>query len=135
MAPMVLVVACGRPPPPKPPPAEIVVNGPADVNGKWVSDDDMDFGYVMTIDKAGAIDLTIDRNKLGRCEQKGTLVAVAPNKLRATYTHDECHREMVGMPIDIVVASFTGDTLTIAFTAPGIEERHIYRRAPKSPVQ
>jgi hypothetical protein len=135
LAPWVLVVACGHTPPPKPPPAEIVVNGAADVKGKWVSDDDMDFGYVMTIDGAGAIDVVTDRNKLGRCEQKGALIAVAANKLRATYDHDECHRELVGHPIEISVSSFTGDLLTITLTAPGIEERHTYRRAPSSAVK
>jgi hypothetical protein len=126
----VILVGCGHAPPPKPPPAEREVKATADLAGTWVTSDDLDWGYRMAIAADGAIDVVIDRNKLGRCEQKGTLEVVGPNKFRVTYAKNECNRDYTGAALELGVTSFTGDELAIVVTGFGSEERHAYRRAP-----
>ena len=120
------VVACGKPPPPKPPPTELRVEQVADVAGRWVAADDMDWGYTMTIEASGVIDVWIDRGKMGRCEQKGTIAAAASRVFRVTYTRGECNPQAVNVPIDMTIASFTGETLTVVVA----DQRRTYQRAP-----
>src|SRR5512139_2386170 len=104
LAPVVVLVACGTPPAHKPPPAELPADKVADLAGRWVANDDMDFGYAMTIDEAGGIDVWIDRGKLGRCEQKGTIEPAQSRRFRVVYKIGQCNPQAVGVPVDLEVA-------------------------------
>ena len=105
----------------------------ADLAGRWVSSDDLDWGYTLTIDASGALDQWIDRGKMGRCEQKGTLKPLAPRAFRIAYAREECHRDDTlpnGLAqLTLKVASFTGDVLAIELAGDGTAEHRVYRRA------
>jgi hypothetical protein len=118
--------ACSKPPPPRPPPSELRADQVADVAGRWVTNDDLDWGYTMTIEPGGVIDVWIDRGKMGRCEQKGTIAAGGQRVFRVVYTRGECNPQVVNVPIDMTIASFTGESLTVVVA----EQRRTYRRAP-----
>jgi hypothetical protein len=126
-APLVLVVllGCSKPPPPKAPAAEQTADKVADIAGRWAANDELDWGYTMTIDAGGGIDVWIDRGKMGRCEQIGKIVGKATRVFTVTYVRGECNPEAVGIPIDMTVASFTGETLTVVVA----EQRRTYARA------
>ena len=130
LAPVVVLVACGTPPAHKPPPAELSADKLADVAGRWVTNDDMDFGYSMTIDDKGGIDVWIDRGKLGRCEQKGTIEPAQSRTFRVVYKVGECNPQAVGIPIVMKVASFTGANLTVVVG----EQTRTYQRASETPT-
>jgi|SRR5688500_5136053 len=121
-----LLGACSKPPPPKPPPAERSADKVADIAGRWVASDEMDWGYDMKIEASGAIDVWIDRGKTGRCEQKGTITPAASRVFRVVYTRGECNPGAVNVPIDMTVKSFTGDALTIVVA----DQARTYQRAP-----
>ncbi len=99
------------------------MSSPADLAGKWTASDELDFGYTLTIGADGSYDQWIDRNKLGRCEQKGTLAGSGP-QLQLTYKVNDCHRELAGTAQTLTIESFDGTSLTIAIG----DERHVYRR-------
>jgi hypothetical protein len=127
MASSSLLMACSSPPPPKAPPAERAANQVADIAGRWVTSDEMDNGYSMTIDASGAIDVWIDRGKTGRCEQKGTIKSgSASGVFEVTYTRGECNPQAVGVPIAMKVTSFTGDALTVSVA----DQSRTYQRGP-----
>ena len=107
------LVGCGGAPAKKAPPKELPVERISDLAGRWVSSDEMDWSYDMTITAKGDIDVWIDRGKMGRCEQKGTIVALADKMVRMIYTKGECNPQAVRVPIDMHVTSFTGDSLTV----------------------
>lgn len=107
------LVGCGGAPAKKAPPKELPVERIADLAGRWVTSDEMDWSYEMTIIPKGDIDVWIDRGKMGRCEQKGTIVALADKMVRVIYTRGECNPQAVRVPIDMHVTSFTGDSLTV----------------------
>ena len=128
-----VIASCAKPPPPKPPPAELEITGPASFAGSWVTDDDMDRGYNLVIDPAGKLVLTIDRGKMGRCEQKGTLeVGANPRTYRIVYTKNTCNPDYGGTPLEIKITSFTGAQLALVITGDGAERRPVYARDPKS---
>jgi hypothetical protein len=125
---VVVVASCSKPPPPKPPPAERAADTVADIAGRWVANDEMDWGYSMTIEPGGVIDVWIDRGKLGRCEQKGTIERGTANRtFRVIYTRGECNPEAVDVPIELTVRSFTGGVLAIAVA----DQTRTYQRAPE----
>jgi hypothetical protein len=135
---VVLLVACGSPPVRKTPPKELPADSLGDIAGRWVTSDDMDIGDSMTIDDSGGIDVWIDRGKMGRCEQKGSIAAAASRTFRVVYKIGECVPQSVGVPVDMKVPSFTGDSLTVVVG----EQSRTYQRAPQatpgrmdSPVQ
>lgn len=103
----------------------------SDIAGRWAAADDMDWGYTMTIaanvsnSSFGEIDVWIDRGKLGRCEQKGTITGRGSRVFRVTYTRGECNPEAVNVPIDMTIASFTGASLTVVVA----EQRRTYTRS------
>ena len=104
-----------------------------DVAGHWVTSDDMDWYYALVVDSTGALDLTVDRNKLGPCEQKGTVVAGSePGTFQLTYTKNECNRDYAGASLVVKVPSFNGESLTLVITGEGTHETHTYKRDPKS---
>jgi len=114
LAPLVLLVACSKPPPPKAPVTEQAADKVADIAGRWVTSDDMDWNYTMTIEASGVIDVWIDRGKMGRCEQKGTIKQGGASRVfRVVYTRGECNPEAVNLPIDMTIGSFTGASLTV----------------------
>jgi hypothetical protein len=123
---LLVLVACSKPPPPKPPPAERTADQVADIAGRWVTSDEMDNSYSMTIEAAGVIEVWIDRGKTGRCQQKGTIAPAGAKKFTVTYTRGECNPQAVNIPIELTVTSFTGDALTIAVAG----EPRTYQRAP-----
>lgn len=124
---VLLVAACSKPAARRPPPVELPADKVADIAGRWASSDELDWGYSMTIAPAGEIDVWIDRARLGRCEQKGTIAAGPTSRtFRVHYTRGECNPEAVGMPIDMTIASFTGSSLTIVVG----DQRRTYSRAP-----
>lgn len=120
------VVACSKPPPAAPRPQERSAETVADIAGRWAANDELDWGYIMTIEAGGVIDVWIDRGKMGRCEQKGTISPAGSRVFRVTYTRGECNPQAVGVPLEMNVASFTGDALTIVVG----DQRRTYTRAP-----
>lgn len=132
--PWLVLVACGHPPAAHAPPADQPVAAAADLAGKWVTSDDLDWGYSLTIDADGGYDQWIDRGHMGRCEQKGALTLVAPRTFRIAFAREECHRD-ASLPnglgrLTMKVGSFTGDVLVLELAGDGLAERHVYRRAP-----
>lgn len=122
-----LAASCSKPSPPKPPPAERPADRVADLAGRWVASDDLDWGYSMTIEPSGVIDVWIDRGKAGRCEQRGTIEpARASRTFRVIYRRGECDPEAVGVPLELTVRSFTGDVLAIVVAG----QARTYQRAP-----
>ena len=115
---------CGHAPPPAPKPAERPVAAVADLAGTWNASDDLDFLYKLTIDKDGAFDLWIDRNKLGKCEVKGKL-ALTAGKLVLAVDLDQCHRDVTETSADVQVEQFTGDAFVLTLR----EDSRAYRRA------
>ena len=122
----VAFAACGGTPHKAAAPVEMPAEKVADVAGVWVASDDMDWGYKMTITAPSTIDVWIDRNKLGRCEQKGTIAASSPRVFRVVYTRGECNPQAVNLPIDMAVASFTGNQLTVVVG----DQKRTYQRSP-----
>jgi hypothetical protein len=125
------LVACGGAPPRKEPPKELPVERISDLAGRWVSSNDMDELYDMTIDARGGIDVWIDRGKMGRCEQKGSIVALADKLVRVIYTKGECNPQAVRIPIDMRVTSFTGESLTVEVAS----QARTYQRAEAEPTR
>lgn len=119
-------VGCGGTQARKEPPKELPVERIGDLTGRWVSSDEMDWSYEMTIDSKGGIDVWIDRGKMGRCEQKGTIVALADRLVRVIYTRGECNPQAVKVPVDMRVTSFTGESLTVEVAS----QARTYQRAP-----
>lgn len=127
-----LACACSHPPPAAPKPAEKPVGSAADIAGTWRASDDMDYAYAMTIDADGAIDIAIDRNKLGKCESHGKLEPAGPHAFAVTFAHDNCHRTLGAdvVTAKLEIASFTGDAITVELTAADLSEHRTYQRAP-----
>ena len=120
-----VLTSCAKPPPPKPPPAQLAADAVADLAGRWVASDDLDWGYSMTIAPTGEIDVWIDRGKMGRCEQKGTIVAQGNRTFRVTYSRGECNPRAVNTPLALMVTSFTGEALTVVVA----DQSRTYQRA------
>ena len=118
------IAACGHPAPPPEKPAQKPVTAVADLAGSWTASDELDFGYALTIGADGSYDQWIDRNKLGRCEQKGTL-AGSGTALQVTYKVNDCHRELAGTTQTLTIEAYDGATLTIATR----DERHVYHHS------
>ncbi|HEY5924226.1 MAG TPA: hypothetical protein VIV11_21260 [Kofleriaceae bacterium] len=121
-----VLFACSKPPTTKQPPAERAADRVVDIAGRWVASDDMDWGYSMTIEPSGVIEVWIDRGKAGRCEEKGTLEPAGSRTFKLTYTRGECNPQAVNVPMDLKIGSFTGNTLTIVVA----NETRTYERAP-----
>jgi hypothetical protein len=123
---LLLLAACSKPPPPKAPVSELPADKLDQIAGRWAANDDLDWGYTMTITPGGSIDVWIDRAKMGRCQQKGTIAAGGASRVfRVTYTRGECNPDAVGIPIEMTIASFTGASLTVVVG----DQRRTYARA------
>ena len=123
---LAVVVACGHPQPVKPAPKQLPVRAASDVQGRWATSDDMDWGYVLNIGADGTFDLVIDRNKLGRCEVKGSLTATGDRSFDLAYGRNDCDREASHTRAPVAITSFTGDALTIQIG----DQTRTYSRAP-----
>lgn len=125
-----LMLACSHPPPPKPVVAERAVTTFADVADEWVTSDDLDWGYFLTIQPDGDFSLSIDRGKLGQCSQHATLLrgSTAP-KFELEVALDDCHPDRASGSMFVTFPSFTGTTLTIDELDGDHHERRTYTRA------
>lgn len=128
-----LLAGCGPAPQPRPAPAELPVTRVADLAGDWVADDDMSWSYALTIRPDGALVGRVDRGKLPRCDQEGTLSAGgAARRFTLAFRKNTCDAQHTGAGVAAVeVASFTGDTLTLVVTQAGTVERRTYQRRPQ----
>ncbi len=120
---LVLLAACSHagPPPAKP---EIAVADAAAIQGHWLFTNDVDWTYFLAIEPDGLLHITLDRGKMGRCEQQGKLVAAGAQHFKITYEKDSCEHEAVRPELELVVGSFTGDDLVIELAG---EHRHYQR--------
>ena len=132
LPPLIIFSGCAHAPPPPPKP-EIPVGSVADLVGKYTASNEVDWGFFLTIDKQGLMDLVIDRGKMGRCEQRGTLAAGADKQTFAiVYQRNECDRPHTGQTLSVHVESFTGDQLVLGIKGDGVDE---HRRFTRSAVQ
>jgi hypothetical protein len=120
---LVLLVACSHPAPPPAHP-EIAVADAAALKGHWLFTSEVDWTYFLAIEPDGQLHITVDRGKMGRCEQQGKLVPAGAQHFTITYDKDSCNHEAVRPQLQLAVASFTGDDLVIEL---GGERRH-YKR-------
>ncbi len=126
----VYVVSCSHPPPPEPPAVEHPVKTFGAIAGKWVTSDDMDWFYELTIRADGDFALVIDRGKLGRCTTHATLVQAKPPSFELAVALDECHRDRQPGAITAAFPSFTTGALTLELTDAGQTSHHTFSRAP-----
>lgn len=128
-----VLLGCGAAPRPRPAAAELPVTRVADIAGDWVADDDMSWSYALTIRPDGGLAGRIDRGKLPRCDQEGTLTAGgAARRFTLAYRKNTCDAQHTGAGVAAVeVASFTGDALTLVVTQGGTAERRTYQRRPE----
>jgi len=123
----VIGLGCSHPPPPKPVAAEKPVTSFADVDGEWVTSDDMDFGYHLYLKQTGDLFLDTDRGKLGRCTLHGHMIAGATSpKFELEASLDECHRDRPPGTFYVTFSSFTGDHLTVEITDNDGSTRRTY---------
>jgi hypothetical protein len=129
---VIVVAACHLAPPPAPPPAEKAVSSIADVAGTWVRDDDIGWFYTLTIDAKGGFVQYVERDKLGRCEQKGTLTQTdSPKHYTLALAKDTC-KELADAPSGpLAIDSFTGGALELTVGAA----HRAYHRDPNGGVQ
>jgi hypothetical protein len=110
----ILLAACHHEPPPKPPAAERPLAKPGDLAGSWVSSDDLDWGYALTFDATGKMTQTIERGRMGKCEQDAMLtLGSAPRTFAFAFKHDTCDEGGPGAARTLEVESFTADALAI----------------------
>ena len=117
------LVACAHAPPPPPHP-EIPVGEAAVIKGHWLFTNEVDQTYFLAIEPDGLLHLTLDRGKMGRCEQQGKLVPAGAQHFKITYDKDSCEHDAVRPELQLAITSFTGDDLIIEV---GGEHRH-YKR-------
>ena len=129
------VIGCGHPaPPPTQTATELPVTGTATFAGSWVTSDDMDYGYRLVIATDGRFAVAVDRGKLGKCEQRGKLAAGADAKsYKLTLVTDSCSPTGAGGgSLAVTIPSYTGESLTLAYTVGANETRRTYQRDPKA---
>jgi hypothetical protein len=122
-----LAAACGHAPPPAAKEVERPARSVAEIAGMWVTSDDMDWGYNMTISPKGTIDVWIDRGKMGRCQQKGSIAAgKTEGQFRLVYKIGQCEPRAVNVPIDATITQLSTHLTIIV----GSDHR-VYERAPE----
>ncbi len=130
----VLVAACGSKPPPKHAPAQIPVNGTASIAGTWLANDEIDWFYRLSLVPDGRFALTIERGKMGTCEQRGVLTqGNGPSAFQLRLTKDSCAPDgtPLGGELLLSVPSYTGDAMTIMYLVGNTQVRRSYTRDPK----
>ena len=126
---LALAAACSHPAPQKPAPVERPVKAVADLAGKWAASDEVDFAYRLSIAPDGEYELTIDRNREGTCEIKGTLELPRPADAPArtfslTYRINDCKPQLKGITEQLAVESFTDAGLVLVVAG----DRHVFAR-------
>jgi hypothetical protein len=130
---VIVAAGCGHPAPaPTHTATELPVTGTATFAGAWVTSDDMDWGYRLVIAGDGRFTVVVDRGKLGRCEQRGKLAAAAdPKSYKLTLVTDSCSPTGAGGgSLAVTIPSYTGESLTLAYTVGTTETRRTYQRDP-----
>jgi len=125
-----MLISCAHAPPPPPAP-QLPITGAGALAGRYTAGNDLDWGFFLTIDDRGVMDLIIDRGKMGRCERKGALVPGADDHtFDLAFTKDECEREHAGAPLQVHVDSFTAAELVLhtTGTSTGTDDRRHYAR-------
>ena len=137
IAALVLAAACSHPPAKKPPPPEIPIEGPQTFAGTWLMNDDLDWLYRFIVTPDGRVALVIDRGKMGPCEQQGVLAqGKSPPTFVMTLTKDTCSKTgPSGGSLTLSVASYTGQSLTLAYLVGNDMVKRTYTRDPKSAKQ
>ncbi len=136
LLPLLMIIGCSHAPPP-PPKAQVQVGGIADLAGTYTGGNEVDWGFFLTIDGDGKFALIVDRGKMGRCEQRGTLVAGADKQsFEITFQRNECDRAHAGQKLAVHVESFTGDELVLKTSGDGVADlRHYTRKAAPASVK
>jgi hypothetical protein len=134
---LVVLAACSHGPAKKPPPEEIPIEGPQTFAGTWLTNDELDWFYRLIVMPDGRFGLVIERGKMGKCEQQGTLVAgKGPSTFILTLTKDSCSKTgPTGGALTLSVASYTGQALTLAYLVGDDMVRRSYTRDPRSVKQ
>ena len=110
---LAVLAACGHAPPPAPPAKQLPAATVAAIAGTWATSGELDWEYKMVITPPDTIAFTIDRGTAGGCDQSGTIAPKADHVFAVTYTRGSCNHDVVGHPLDLTIASFTGDHLTV----------------------
>jgi len=129
-----LVAACGHAPPPKVEGSgEEPVTGVETLAGTWLTNDDMDWLYRLTIVPDGRFVMSVERGKLGSCEQRGTVAHYGEGaSFLLTLTKDSCSKGEGGQ-LPFTIPSFTGDAMTLAYKVGTTKTKRFYTRDPKIP--
>lgn len=133
---LIIIPACGHAPPP-PPKVQVAVGGLSDLSGSYTGGNEIDWGYFLTIGDKGQFNLVVDRGKMGRCEQNGTLAAGADKQTYTmTFVKNECDRAHQGQPLTLHVESFTTDELVLKTSGDGVADlRHYMRKVAPASVK
>ena len=108
------LAGCHHEPPPKPPAPERPLTKPGDLAGSWVTSDDLDFGYQLTFDGSGMMRQTIERGRMGKCDQDAQLaMGSAARTFTFTFKHDTCDEGGPGAARTLEIVSFTADSSSI----------------------
>ncbi|CAN5921238.1 hypothetical protein BH11MYX3_BH11MYX3_34700 [soil metagenome] len=131
-----LVVACGNKPAARHATPEIPVTGTATFAGTWLTNDEVDWFYRLIVAPDGRFGLTIERGKMGSCEQGGSLTpGKGPSAFLLTLTKDSCAPDgsPLGGSLLVSIPSYTGDALTLMYLVGETQIRRSYTRDPKIP--
>lgn len=130
-----LVMACTHAHPTKVEGTEEPVTGPETLVGTWLTNDDLDWLYRLSILPGGRFVMKVDRGKMGPCEQRGTIAHYGEGaSFMLTLTWDTCsHSDGGNLPFTI--PSFTGDAMTLAYKVGTAKTKRFYTRDPKVPRQ
>ena len=132
---VIVGIGCHHAPPPKPPAPERPLTKPSDLAGSWVTSDDLDWGYALEFSASGAMKQSIERGRMGRCEQDAVLTpGSAPRTFAFTYTKDECDQGGPGAARTLEVVSFTDTALSIVVHGGVGEVHRTYTPDPKAPA-
>ncbi len=130
-----LVAACGHAPPPKVEGTEEPVTGPETLIGTWLTNDELDWLYRLTILPDGRFVMKVERSKMGSCEQRGTIAHYGEGaSFLLTLTRDTCSKSEGGS-LPFTIPSFTGNAMTLAYKVGTAKTKRFYTRDPKFPRQ
>lgn len=129
-----IACGCGHAPPPRAASAEIPVTSPATIAGRWLTSDDLDWGYALEISADGRYTLHLERGKMGGCERRGRLSGKPEaGTFQLAYSKSTCDPPGTIALVSLSVTSFTGEALAVVVTGNGTEDRRSYQRDPRAP--
>lgn len=133
---MLVMAACGNKPAPRHADPQVPVTGAASIAGTWLTNDEVDWFYRLNLFFDGRFALTIERGKMGTCEQNGMLrPGTAGSAFLLTLTKDSCAPggSPLGGSLAVSVPSYTGEALTLMYLVGNTQIRRSYTRDPKVP--